>query len=80
MIPRQSFQILTAIALTMICYSFQVIAQNQMTAKFMIKSVDSLAVSLDSNAILAGVHCLDIDTTGKSNLWQYVYYLLERLN
>ena len=74
MIPRQSFQILTAIALTMICYSFQVIAQNQMTAKFMIKSVDSLAVSLDSNAILAGVHCLDIDTTGKSNLWQYVYF------
>jgi Secretion system C-terminal sorting domain len=45
-----------------------------MTAKFMIKSVDSLAVSLDSNAILAGVHCSDIDTTGKSNLWKYVYY------
>ena len=74
MIPRQSSKILASIIPILIYFSFQAIAQNQMTAKFMIKSVDSLAVALDSNAILAGVHCSDIDTTGKSNLWKYVYF------
>lgn len=52
----------------------EVTAQNRISARSLIKSVDSLAVTLASNAKLARISSSDIDTSGKSNTWTYIYF------
>jgi hypothetical protein len=49
------------------------IAQNQITAKYLLKRADSLAITLASNARLGYIGSTNVDTTGKSSRWTYIY-------
>jgi len=53
---------------------------NQITAKHLLNTADSLAITLASNARLARIESADIDTTGKSNSWTYVYLSFDTSN
>ena len=52
---------------------FQVTAQTRMTSEFLRRSADSLAINHAIDAKLALVTCSEMDTTGKSDIWSYVY-------
>ncbi len=74
MISRHSTLNIIAIAISLASSFLEVTAQNRISARSLIKSVDSLAVTLASNARLALIQSTDIDTSGKSNTWTYVYF------
>ena len=65
--------VINIIAVTMYCFSLQVISQTKMTSEFFRKTADSLAITHSADAQLALVSCLNMDTTGKSDTWTYVY-------
>jgi hypothetical protein len=48
-------------------------AQNQITAKYLLKRADSLAITLASNARLGYIGSTNVDTTGKSSRWTFIY-------
>jgi hypothetical protein len=68
-----------AITVVMFCLFFQVSAQVRITSEFLRRSVDSVAVIIVNDAKLALVTCSDMDTTGKSDRWNYVYLSLDSL-
>jgi hypothetical protein len=51
-----------------------------MTAKHLIATADSLAITFASNAELASVQTSGIDTTGEASVWTYVYFSFDSLN
>jgi hypothetical protein len=55
-------------------------AQNKVCAKYLIKSSDSLALTLSSVARLAAIESSDVDTSGKSTVWTYVYFSFDTSN
>ncbi|MGD1046848.1 MAG: T9SS type A sorting domain-containing protein [Bacteroidota bacterium] len=50
-----------------------------MTSEFLRKSADSLAIIHAIDAKLALVACSDMDTTGKSDIWSYLYLSADSL-
>jgi hypothetical protein len=61
----------------MLSISLQVKADIRMTAGKMKTAADSIALTFAGDAKLAVVTCSDIDTTGKSRVWSYVYFSLD---
>jgi hypothetical protein len=55
-------------------------AQNRVCAKYLIKSADSLALTLSSVARLAAIESSNVDTSGKSTVWTYVYFSFDTSN
>jgi hypothetical protein len=53
--------------------------QIRMTAKSVKAIADSLAITYASNAKLAQVTCSEIDTSGKSMVWSYVYFSFDTI-
>jgi hypothetical protein len=72
-------RVLFAIAVSMFCLCFQVTAQTRMTSEFLRKSADSLAIIHARDAKLALVTCSGMDTTGKSDIWSYLYLSVDSL-
>jgi hypothetical protein len=68
------FRILsTAIMAAVIFLSDEVSAEIRMTAGYLKKSADTVALTFATDAKLALVSCYEIDSTGKSSVWSYVY-------
>ena len=74
MLLKQSFQILAALAITMICLFFQATGQILMTAKHLIAKTDSLAATYASNAKQGFIQTSEIDTNGTASIWNYTYF------
>ncbi len=79
MSPRIFCRTLIVIAGTMFCLFFQVIAQTRITSEFLRKTADSLAITHATDSKLALVTCSGMDTTGKSDVWSYVYLAADSL-
>jgi hypothetical protein len=79
MSPKISNRVLLAIAVSMFCFCLPVTAQTRMTSEFLRKSVDSLAITHAIDVKLALVTCSELDTTGKSDIWNYLYLSVDSL-
>jgi hypothetical protein len=71
--------IIFANMIAIISLSTEVRADIRTTARYHKKSVDSLAVTFAADAKLASVSCYEMDTTGKSSVWFYVYLSADSL-
>jgi hypothetical protein len=55
-------------------------AQGRMTARAMLASADSLALTYAANAEFVSVTATDVDTMGRSTAWTYTYLLFDTAN
>ena len=62
-----------------VCLSFSTLAQMKVTASYYKNRVDSLAHTYANNIQLVYVSGSDIDTTGKSYIWRYIFDRLDSL-
>ena len=62
-----------------ICLSYNLIAQMRVTAAYYKNKVDSIARIYATNAKLGSISCTNLDTTGKSAGWRYIYLLFDSL-
>ena len=67
------------IAVVLILPSVKVSAEIRMTAGYLKKSVDSLALTYVADVKLALVSCYEMDTTGKSSVWSYIFFSADSL-
>jgi hypothetical protein len=71
---KQSIWFLLVSVAVKLSISSQVSADVRITARNMKATADSLALTFASDAKLAVVTSSDVDTTGKSSDWSYVYF------
>jgi Secretion system C-terminal sorting domain len=76
---RNSSWILLVSVTTMLSLPFGVRADVRMTAGNLKTTADLLALTFASDAKLALVASVDVDTAGKSSIWRYVYFSLDSL-